>query len=71
MKPTQHGRDFENDIFKCILLYFVPILLKCVPKGQINNNPALVQIKANMATRGIRVALRRTGDRPLSEPVMA
>ena len=35
--------------------------LKYVRKGPIYNNPALVQI----------MAWRRTGDRPLSEPMMA
>ena len=36
------------------------ISLKFVPKGSINNIPALVQI----------MAWRRTGDKPLSEPMM-
>ena len=36
------------------------ILLKFVPKDPINNNPALFQI----------MVWRRTGDKPLSEPVM-
>ena len=36
------------------------ISLKFVPKGPINNNPALVQI----------MAWRRSGDKPLSEPMM-
>ena len=39
----------------------IKILLKCVPKGPINNIPALVQI----------MAWRRPGDKPLSEPMMA
>ena len=34
------------------------ISLKFVPKGPINNNPALVQV----------MAWRRPGDKPLSEP---
>ena len=38
----------------------IEISLKFVPKGPINNNPALVQI----------IAWRRPGDKPLSEPVM-
>ena len=38
----------------------IKISLKCVPKGPINNIPALVQI----------MALRRPGDKPLSEPMM-
>ena len=36
------------------------ILLKHVPKGPINNNPALVQM----------LGWRRSGDRPLSEPMI-
>ena len=36
------------------------ISLKFVPKGPINNIPALVQI----------MAWRQTGDKPLSEPMM-
>ena len=38
----------------------IKISLKFVPKGSINNIPALVQI----------MALRRPGDKPLSEPMM-
>ena len=38
----------------------IKISLKFVPKGPINNNPALVQI----------MAWRRPGDKPLSEPMM-
>ena len=36
------------------------ISLKFVPNGQINNTPALVQI----------MAWRRSGDKPLPEPMM-
>ena len=39
----------------------IKIPLKFVPKGPIKNIPALVQI----------MAWRRTGDKPLSEPMMA
>ena len=39
----------------------IEISLKFVPKGPINNIPALVQI----------MAWRRSGDKPLSEPMMA
>ena len=54
-----------DDIFKCIFLnenvwISIEISLKFVPKGQINNNPALVQI----------MAWRRPGNKPLSETVM-
>ena len=38
----------------------IEISLKFVPKGSINNNPALFQI----------MAWRRPGDKPLSEPMM-
>ena len=41
----------------CIL---IRISLKFVPKGPINNIPALVQI----------MAWRRPGDEPLSEPML-
>ena len=52
-------------IFKRIFLnenIWIPIeiSLKFVPKGSINNIPALVQI----------MAWRRPGDEPLSEPMM-
>ena len=52
-------------MFKYILLnenIWIPIeiSLKFVPKGSINNNPALFQI----------MAWRRPGDKPLSEPMM-
>ena len=58
-------RHFADDIFKCIFLnenVWIPtkISLKFVPKGPINNIPALVQI----------MAWRRPGDKPLSEPMM-
>ena len=52
---------FADDIFKCIFMNAnVWMLLKIVPKGLINNIPALVQI----------MAWRRSGDKPLSEPMM-
>ena len=66
---THWGRDkwppFTDDIFKCIflnenVLISIKISLKFVPKGQINNIPALVQI----------MAWRRPGDKPLYEPMM-
>ena len=40
--------------------FAIKISLKFVPKGPINNIPALVQI----------MAWRRPGDKPLSEPMM-
>ena len=65
LRPRQNGRHFADDIFKYIFLnenVWIPIKisLKFVPKGRINNIPALVQI----------MAWRRPGDKPLSEPMM-
>ena len=65
LRPRQYGRHFADDIFKCIFLneniwISIKISLKFVPKGPINNIPALVQI----------MAWRRPGDKPLSEPMM-
>ena len=65
LRPRENGRQFTDDIFKCIFLYenvWIPIWisLKFVPKGPINNIPALVQI----------MAWGRPGDKPLSEPMM-
>ena len=66
LRPWQNGRHFADDIFKCIFLnkniwISIQISLKFVPKGPINNIPALVQI----------MACRRPGDKPLSELMMA
>ena len=65
LRPRQNGRHFADDVFKCIfwngnLWISIKISLKFVPKGPINNIPALVQI----------MAWRRPGDKPLSEPMM-
>ena len=65
LRLRQNGRHFADDIFKRIFLnenIWIPIKisLKFVPKGSINNIPALVQI----------MAWRRPGDKPLSEPMM-
>ena len=65
LRPRQNGRHFADDTFKCIFLnetfrISIKISLKFVPKGPINNIPALVQI----------MAWRRSGDKPLSEPMM-
>ena len=56
----ENGRYFA-DIFRCIFatekcIIFIQISLQFVPKGPINNNPALVKI----------MAWRRIGDKPLS-----
>ena len=65
LRPRQNGCRFADDTFKCIFLnknirILIKISLKFVPKGPINNNPALVQI----------MVWRRSGDKPLSEPMM-
>ena len=67
---THWGRDkmahhFADDIFKCIFLYenvliLIKISLNFIPKGPINNIPALVEI----------MAWRQPGDKPLSEPMV-
>ena len=56
-----------DDIFKCIVYILnendkIPIQtsLNLVPRNPIDNNPALVQV----------MTWRRTGDKPLAEPVM-
>ena len=61
-----NGYHFTDDSFNCIFLnenvwMSIKISLKFVPKGQMNNIPALVQIMASY----------RPGDKPLSEPMMA
>ena len=65
LRPRQNGRRFADDTFKRIFLnenvrISIKIALKFVTKGPINNNPALLQI----------MAWRRSGDKPLSEPMM-
>ena len=65
LRPRQNGRHFPDDIFKCSFLnknvwISIKISLKFVPKGLINNIPALVQI----------MAWRPPGDKPLSEPML-
>ena len=65
LRPRQNRRHFADDVFKCNFLnenvwISIEISLKFVPKGPINNIPALVRI----------MAWRRSGDKPLSEPIM-
>ena len=65
MRPRQNGRLFADDTFERIFLnenirISTKNSLKFVPKGLINNIPALVLI----------MAWRRPGDKPLSEPMM-
>ena len=45
--PGQNGRSFADDIFRCIFVnekfcILIKISVKFVPKGPIDNNPALV-----------------------------
>ena len=56
---------FADDISRCIFIngkfcILIKILLKFIPKGLINNKPALTQI----------MAWRRIGDKPLSESTL-
>ena len=65
LRPRLNRRPFADDIFKCIFSnenqWIMPrISLQFVPKVPINNIPALFQI----------MAWRRSGDKPLSEPMM-
>ena len=65
LRPRQNGRHFPDDIFKWIFLnenvwISMNISLKCVPRGPINNIPTLVQV----------MAWCRSGDKPLSEPMI-
>ena len=65
LRPRRNQQHFADDIFKriffnknvCIL---IKLSLNFVRKGPINNIPALVQI----------MTWRRSGDKPLSEPMM-
>ena len=65
LRPRQNGRLFADDTFKRIFLNENIRIsnkksLKYVPKGLINNFPALVLI----------MAWRRPGDKPLSETML-
>ena len=65
LRSRKNGHHFADDIFNCIFLnenvwISIKISLKFVPKGEINNIPASVQI----------MAWRRPGDKTLSEPIM-
>ena len=51
LRPRQNGRHFPDEIFKCIFLdenvwISIKVSLTFVPKGPIDNIPALVQIMA-------------------------
>ena len=63
--PGKNARHFPDDIFKCIFMnekfcILIQISLKFVPKGPINNIPALVEI----------MAWRQPCNKPLSEPML-
>ena len=65
LRPRHNGCLFADDTFKRIFLnenvrISIKISLKFLPKGRINNIPALVQI----------MAWRLPGDKPLSEAMM-
>ena len=65
LRLKQYGLHFTDDLLKWIFLkeniwISSEITPQFVPKGPINDIPALVQI----------MAWRRLGDKPLSEPMM-
>ena len=65
LRPRRNEQHFADDISKRIFFnenvwISIKLSLKFVPKGPINNIPALVQI----------MAWCRSGDKPLSEPMM-
>ena len=65
LRSRPNGCHFADDIIKCIFVnvnvhILIKISLRFVPKGQINNIPALVQI----------MDWHRPGDKPLSEPML-
>ena len=62
LRPRQNGRHFTDDVFKCIswMKMYEIFSLKFVPEVPFNITPALVKIMAG----------RRSGDKPLSEPMM-
>ena len=82
LRPRQNGRLFTDDTFKRSFLnenirISTKNSLKFVPKGLINNIPALVQIMACRLVRAkplsalfLIMAWRRPDDKPLSEPML-
>ena len=63
--PGQNGRNFGYNIFRRVFVnekvfILIKISLKFVPKGLIDNNPALVHI----------MTCRRIGDKPSPEPML-
>ena len=70
LRPRQNGRHFADDTFNRIFVnenvgILIKFSLKFVPKGPINNIPALVQ---TMAWR--RPGLLSDGTKPLHEPML-
>ena len=59
-RPRQNGRRFKHIFLNENVRISIQISLTFVPKGPINNIPALVQT----------MSWRRSGDKPLSEPMM-
>ena len=55
-----NSQTISSDAFSWMKSFVFKISLKFVPKGPIDNNPALFQI----------MAWRRIGDKPLSEPIL-
>ena len=65
LRQRKNGQHLTDNIFKCIFFnenvsVLIKISLKFVPKGPINNIPALVQI----------MAWRHPGNKPSSLPMM-
>ena len=65
LKPRQNARHFPDNNFQRIFLnenvrISIQISLKFVPRGPIDNKPALVRV----------MACRRTGDKPLSQTML-
>ena len=65
LRPRKNCCHFPDNFFKCIFLngnvkISIKISLKFIPKGPINNIPALVQI----------MTWSQPGNKPLSEPKM-
>ena len=58
--PLDKCPPFRRQYFQMHFCILIEISLKFVPKGPIDNNPALVQI----------MAWCRIGDKPLSQPMM-
>ena len=68
LRPRQNGRHFADDIFNCIfanenIQISIKISLKFIPKGLIDNIPALNQLVQTMAWH-------QPGNKPLWEPTM-